>query len=193
MNLPNNVLLSECLRPAHTLLNFFLLACSLLLPSSIMAKTSDINQPLHIEADSVEIREQQGISIYKGHVTISKGSMLIKGQLIHITAKNNNMYDIKVEGEPARFKQLNDSDQEISAQSQKMTFSSESGILTMNEKAVLIQGQNQFTSEHIIYNTKKDIVQAGKAEDKSTTKEPERVSITIQPQAEKDTQSDRPE
>jgi lipopolysaccharide export system protein LptA len=191
MNLPDNVLSPDHFLSERMLLNIFLLACLLLTPIFSQAKTSDINQALHIEADSVEIREQQGISIYKGHVTINRGSMLIKGQLIQVTTKKNNMYVIKVEGKPARFKQLNDSNQEISAQSQKMTFSSESGILTMDKEAILIQGQNQFTSEHIIYNTRQDVVQAGKDEATSTT-EPERVSITIQPQPEKNNKNDQP-
>ena len=153
--------------------------------TTAFAKSSDIDQTLHIEADSVEIREQQGISIYKGHVNIRRGSMLIKGQLIHITNKDNEIYTIKIEGKPARFKQTNDNDQEISAQSQKMIFNSSTGILTMDNNAILIQGQNQFTSDHIIYNTKQDIVQAGKDNDNTAdtdeTAEPKRVSIIIQP------------
>jgi len=183
MNLPDKFLFSR----------YFLPACLLLIPAFAIAKISDATQVLNIEADSVEIREQQGISIYKGNVTISRGSMLIKGQLIHITSKKNNEFDIKIEGEPARFKQLNDSDQEVNAESEKMNFSSESGILTMNKKAILVQGENRFTSEHIIYNTKKDIVQAGKAEAASSTTKPERVSITIQPKQKQKTTADQPQ
>jgi len=183
MKLPDNFLL-----PAY-----FLQLCFLLMPALAVAKISDATQVLQIEADSVEIREQQGISIYKGNVSISRGSMLIKGQLIYITSKKNNEFFVKVKGKPAQFKQLNDNDQEISAQSQNMTFSSESGILTMDIKAVLIQQENKFTSEHIIYNTKKDIVQAGKTEKESGNKEPERVSITIQPQQKENTTTDQPQ
>ncbi len=183
MTLADNFLLSR----------YFLLSCFLFAPAFAIAKISDATQVLNIEADSVEIREQQGISIYKGNVTISRGSMLIKGQLIHITSQEDNEFIIKVEGLPARFKQLNDNDQAISAQSQKMNFSSESGILTMDKAAILIQGENKFTSEHIIYNTKKDIVQAGKTEEASSTTKPERVSITIQPRQKQNPTADQPQ
>ena len=188
MNLPNDLFLRRifCLR-------HFMLVSFMLTSSFALAKTSDQNQPLNIEADSVEIREQQGISIYKGHVNISRGSMLIKGQLIHITRKKNDTFIINVEGTPASFRQLNDSDEEVSAESQKMTFSSATGILTLDKQASLIQGQNQFTSEHIVYNTKQDIVQAGKDETATDTSEPKRVSITIQPKQENNTQHDQPQ
>ena len=185
MNLPNNLFILGRFRPCH-----LILACLLLSSPFTLAQTSDLNQALHIKADSVEIREQQGISIYKGHVSISRGSMLIKGQLIHITHKNNDTYIINVEGTPASFRQLNDNNEEVSAKSQKMTFSSATGILTLNKQARLIQGQNQFTSEHIVYNTKQDIVQAGNNEMTNDTSEPKRVSITIQPKQEKPTQQD---
>ena len=102
------------------------------------------------------------------------------------------MYIIDVEGKPARFKQLNDDEKEVSAQSQKMSYSSETGVLTLDNEAILIQGQNQFTSEHIVYDTKQDIVQAGKSDTPSSATEPERVSITIQPKQEKSTDLNQP-
>lgn len=172
-----------------------LLTCLTLWSTSTMAKTTDIGQALHIEADAVEIREQQGISIYTGHVTIHRGTMFLKGDLVKITTKENDIYIINIDGKPARFKQVNDNDIEVSAQSQHMSFSSETGILTMHKEAILVQGVNQFTSEHIVYNTQKDIVQAGKSVNNDTTtksKKPERVSITIQPKQEQDTAHEKP-
>lgn len=197
MNLPNNFFSTHYLSTGFLLADYFsakkngliifLLSCLLFMPALSTAKTSDADQVLHIEADSVEIRERQGISIYQGNVSISRGSMLIKGQLIHITRKKNNTFIIKVEGKPAQFKQLNDSNQQISAQSQHMTFASDSGILTLDKAAILNQGENKFTSEHIIYNTQQDIVQAGKNRQTPTdSSKPERVSITIQQPAKED-------
>jgi lipopolysaccharide export system protein LptA len=187
MNLPTKFFLAW-----RFMLHGALLGCLILTPALIQAKTADINQPLHIEADSVEIRERQGISIYKGNVSIRQGSMLIKGQLIHITSNSeNNSYIIKIEGAPARFKQLTSDDQEVHAQSEKIIFSSATGILTMDKGAVLVQGKNKFTGEHIIYHSREDIVQAGMGKHTSDTDKPKRVSITIQPKAEKKPRHDQ--
>ena len=155
----------------------------LLLSSSLcFARASDDDQPINIEADSVEIREQQGISIYRGSVKISRGSMIIKGELITIHNTPQGLEKIVVEGKPASFRQLTDMDEEISAQSLEMTYVASNGLLVMKKQAILVQKQNKFTSEHIIYDTRKDIVQAGENSTSGDSETPQRVTITIQPE-----------
>ncbi len=150
------------------------------------AKTSDTDQPVRIEADSVEINEQQGVSIYRGHVRISKGSMLIRGDLIHIHQADRGIEKILVRGQPANFRQLNDQEKEVSAQSREMTYNADSGILVMKKDAILVQSGNRFTSEHIVYDTRKDIVQAGRGESSVEEGDSPRVTITIQPKKDTD-------
>ena len=165
------------------LLSNCLLFCLLLLSLSVTAKSTDRDQPLHIEADSVEIRELEGISIYKGNVSINQGSIQIHGELIHIHTEQQGLQKILVEGQPATFKQLNDQDEEVSASSNKMTYEAGDGSLVLKEEAVLVQGKNRFTSDHIIYDTRQDIVQAGNENNSTSSDEPKRVTITIHPEA----------
>ncbi|MCW9012646.1 MAG: lipopolysaccharide transport periplasmic protein LptA [Gammaproteobacteria bacterium] len=174
MQLPNNF------KPPVLLLFLSLVTCS----QFAQAKTADAEQPLNIEADAVEMREQEGVSIYRGHVKISRGSMQILGELIYIHTTENKLKKIRVVGTPAKFRQLNDLDEEISAQSHEMEYQANDGVLILKEKALLIQKQNRFASEHIIYDTKKDIVQAGERNngDNATDSKPERVTITIHPE-----------
>lgn len=147
-----------------------------------LAKTSDREQPMHIEADSVEINELKGISIYRGNVVIRRGSTVIKGNLIHIYQKNNAIERITIEGTPASFRQLNDQDQEVLAESQNMEYQNTEGILVMKKKALLVQHNNRFSSDQIIYNVRKDIVQAGSESKNNTDNGGDRVTITIQPE-----------
>lgn len=153
----------------------------LIISTALSARTSDGEEPIHIEADSVEIRERQGVSIYRGNVRITRGSMRIDGDLIHIYSTPQGLDKIVVEGKPARFEQLNDQNQEISAQSLHMTYSADNGLLVMKQDAILVQKDNRFTSEHIIYNTRRDIVQAGEQDGPAKSGDRERVTITIQP------------
>lgn len=155
---------------------------ALLLTSlSAQARSSDADQPLTIEADSVEIREQEGISIYNGNVMIRRGSTVIKGEKIRIQQKQGQIDTITIHGQPATFSQLNDLDQTISAQSQRMNYQAQNGILTLDGEAVLIQHNNRFTSEHIVYNANKDIVHAGQKTNTHDEDTPKRVTITISP------------
>lgn len=150
------------------------------------AKMADAEQPLHIQAGSVEIREQEGISIYKDKVRISRGSMVIEGELIHIHAEKNRVKNIRVEGKPARFKQLNEQDEEVSAESQEMEYKASENKLILKKQAVLVQGKNKFTSDHIVYDTRQDIVQAGDPTQSSDSAASERVTITILPEEEEE-------
>lgn len=160
---------------------FFLLLA--LLSSSTYAKSSDQNAPLHIEADTVEMREREGTSTYTGNVKITRGSLKITGDRIFIQNKDGVLHLIKINGKPATFYQLNDLGEEISAESKKMEYQADSGMLDLKEQALLIKNLNRFSSQHIIYDTQKDIVKAGHDSSTSSPEQPPRVKITIKPKS----------
>lgn len=160
---------------------FFLLL--VLLSSSTFAKSSDQNSPLHIEADQVEMREREGTSTYTGNVKITRGSLKITGDKIFIQNKEGVLHLIKINGKPATFYQLNDLDEEISAESNEMEYQADSGMLDLKEEALLVKNLNRFSSQHIIYDTQKDIVTAGHDNGTSSPDQPPRVKITIKPKS----------
>ena len=159
------------------LINFALLSAS----PMAFAQAQDHQQALNIEADQLRIDEKNGRSTYSGHVKISRGSLLIKGDKVVLQSDNNNALKyVRVEGMPASFKQLNEQQQLISAQAQELVYRNISGILTLKKDAVLVQNKNTFRAEKIIYNTRTDVVQAGQNDGSATSKN-ERVFITIHP------------
>jgi lipopolysaccharide export system protein LptA len=173
-------------------LNKLILPLLLLTSPICAARNTDTDQPIQIEADTVEIREQEGISTYQGGVIITRGSMVIKGELIVIHSNPQGVEKIVVEGAPASFRQLNELGEDVSAQSLEMTYVAETGMLVMKRQAVLVQKQNKFTSEHIIYNTRQDIVQAGDQQGTGgKERTPQRVTITIQPPKEQPPEDSR--
>lgn len=167
--------------------SFFLLL--LFFNITAFAKSSDEKAALHIEADQVEMREKDSTSIYKGHVKITKGSLKITGSKIIINNKNGELHLIKISGKPATFFQLNDLDEEIIAESFQMDYLAKTGILELKEQALLVKSQNRFSSEHIIYDTQKDIVTAGHGDKTPDPEEKPRVKITIHPKKATDTEA----
>jgi len=158
--------------------------CAFTLHTHAWAKSTDNNAPVHIEADQMEMREKEDISIYTGDVEITKGSIKITGDKIYIKNKDGTLYSIKIDGSPATFYQLNDLNEAISAQSHKMKYLANEGRLELKKNAVLEKNKNRFSSEHIIYDTLKDIVKAGQnntGNSKSNGQPPPRVKITIHP------------
>ena len=58
-------------------LKLILIAASLGAPWAVMAMTGDREQPIHIEADSVDIDDKKGVSIYRGNVRMTQGSIVL--------------------------------------------------------------------------------------------------------------------
>jgi lipopolysaccharide export system protein LptA len=163
--------------------NNLALIALLVLSGNALAKTSDANQPIYIEADQVEIRDREGLSIYRGNVHITQGSLRINGDEIRIRNTDQGLQKVHVTGKPATLYQLTDKDQEIRAEGEEMEYLPKTSLLTLDRQAALTQGENRFTGEHIIYNTQTNVVKAGPRDAGTTdTAEPQRVTITIMPE-----------
>lgn len=147
----------------------------------LFAKTSDRDAPAYIEADQVEMHEHDNLSIYKGHVKITRGSIRITGDEVIIQNRDGKLEHIEVNGKPATFFQLNDLNEEVSAQSFQMIYLTENSMLELKQQALLVKNQNRFSSEHIIYDVHNDIVKAG-YDNKTNTDEQPRVKITLHPE-----------
>lgn len=171
------------MRRQNNSMNLLILLTLLVIPGAAIAKTSDAEQPIYIEADQVEIRDREGLSIYRGNVHIAQGSLRIYGNEIRIRTTDQGMQKVNISGKPATFFQLTDLNEEISAQGEEMEYQSKTGLLILDREAVLVQRDNRFTSEHIVYNTQTNVVKAGTDNQTSTPDStPPRVTITIMPE-----------
>lgn len=158
-------------------LNMFFLA--LLFSNQLLAQDNS-QQAIHIEADRAEMREQENISIYTGNVSISRGNIHISGDQVTIKSNATGALSfITVTGKPARFNQLNEQGEQVDAESQELIYQADSGLLELKVDALLSKGPNKFSSQHIIYDSKANIVKAGKDDIENNT-QPARVQITIQ-------------
>lgn len=164
----------------NKLLKKFVLVVLLAISGTAQTKTSDAEQPIHIEADQVEIRDREGLSIYRGNVHIVQGTLRIYGEEIRIHSNDQGLQKVHITGKPATFYQLTDLEEEISAQGEEMEYRAKENLLILDRNAVLVQRDNRFTSEHIVYNTQTNVVKAG-ANKETDTKTPPRVTITIMP------------
>ena len=152
-----------------------------LVSTPLFAQNTDKEAPIHIEADRVEMHERDDLSIYKGNVKITKGSIRISGDKILIKNSDGKLDHIKVNGTPATFFQLNDLNEEISAQSIEMKYLAKNSMLELKQQALLVKNQNRFSSEYIIYDAHNDIVKAGN-DNKTNSNEQPRVKITLHPE-----------
>ena len=153
-----------------------LFAFFLLVSSQGYSKTGDNQLPIEVEADSLEVHDNDNISIYSGNVKLTQGSLEIHSDLLTLYFDDNKVLTLmKMSGSPATFKQLNDSNLVITGQGMEMEYKESKSTLLLLDNAKLTQGADIIESNKIILNTNTNSVEAGSAEPDN------RVRMIIQP------------
>lgn len=165
---------------SNNTVNRLLTSLMLLLPFNAMALPEDTRKPIHISADTATRNDQTGITIYKGDVELSQGSMRITGQHIELRQTNNGVSAIIAKGGPAHFQQRPAKDKEIThAYGQTLDYNIKTKELNITGQAKVSQGSDSFSGNRIVYDMNNSTVKAfGDNQDQG-----QRVQMIIQPKA----------
>lgn len=152
-----------------------------------LALESDQYQPMYVEADAAELDEKQMTSLYIGHVEVTQGSLFIQADEVLVHHKPDRRAEkIIAIGQPVRYRQqLDDDPEEVKGRALRMEYEADREELTLIDEAVLIQGEDRFASDRIVYNRITDRVTAG-----SSAQGRERVKIRIEPESEPNPESE---
>lgn len=164
--------------------------CVALLAALFSAAAVAQTGPLSIDADSAELDEQRGVSIYSGDVRLSQGNLTLTGQQLSIRrVDGDDNIRAVMRGEPAVLTQSAQPGQAaVTATAGSMTYETASRRLLLEAGAELRRGEDVLTAERIEYNVDAQRMQAsGNGKD--------RVRITIPaptevPQSLQDTRPD---
>ena len=141
----------------------------------LFAYESDAKKPVFLESDSAKWDEESQKSTYRGNVIVTQGSMLLTGDLLIVTSKNDKINKMVITGEKATYKQKTRSGKIINGEAKKIEhFVDQAKIIFLN-KAVLTQSNNIVKSNKIIYKTDTENISAGDKKGKS------RVKMTLEP------------
>ncbi|MEE9494111.1 MAG: lipopolysaccharide transport periplasmic protein LptA [Gammaproteobacteria bacterium] len=155
-----------------------LVAC--LQPALSWALSSDRDKPMMIEADQAELDDREGVSIYRGNVKVTQGSMQLTGDEISVYSKDDEIQRIIIVGKPATYQQQPDGKtQSVRARALNMVYIANPESITLTREAEVEQDGNILRSERIVYNTATDHVSAGGNNSKG------RVRITLHPKKHK--------
>ncbi len=142
-----------------------------------MALSSDKDQPVSIEADSVDIDETKEIAIYHGNVILIQGSINLNATKVIVYNFQSDNAHIVATGNQVKFsQQQDDSPDLIKGRADKVEYGINSARLELTGKGSLVKGKNTFRNDRIIYDREKAIVKAG-----TSAKGKERVKIIIGP------------
>lgn len=134
------------------------LACLLLLlflPGGALALSSDKDEPIEIEADSAELDDKKRVTIYRGNVIVTQGTLLMKGDVFTVHYDEERELDYAtMDGNLAYYRQLPD-DSEVydEAWARRMEYYEEKGLVVLIRDAKVVQDGLEFTGERIEYDS----------------------------------------
>ena len=162
----------------HNKFSGYILGFVLLQAASVVhALESDRDQPIRIDADSVEINERTETSYYTGNVRLVQGSLKISADEVIVYLKQGDLQEIVIKGSPAQLEQIPDNRTEVvKSRARHMQYFANRQTLFLKQDAQVMQGGNLFRGDNIEYDTLTSTVRAKKdAGSKS------RVHTIIQP------------
>ena len=153
-----------------------------------LALPTDRDQPIHIQSDDAQLDDKQGVAVYTGSVVITQGSMKITGNKVTVTRAANGDVDVfTAVGNLAYYEQKPAVDKPI-VQAYGVTiqyFASQDRIVLI-DKAKVINDGNTSEGEKIVYDTVRQVVNAGRATGTKITAPHPRIDMVIQPKKKTD-------
>lgn len=147
--------------PNLILIHSIVVMSLLLFPSLSWAVKADATEPVLIDANSVTFNKSQGKAVYQGNVTIKQGTLEIRAASIEINAPNNKIISIVATGFPLTVQQRMDSGKLAKGSAKQMQYLVDKKRLILNGNAVLSQGNDKFSSNHIEFSTLTGALKAG--------------------------------
>ena len=167
----------------------FLLGLSAALGSaSAWALPTDRDQPIHIQSDDAQLDDKQGVATYKGNVIITQVSMKITGNTVTITRNATGDVDVfTAVGNLAYYEQKPAVDKPIvQAYGVTIQYFAAQNRIVLIDKAKVINDGNTSEGEKIVYDTVRQVVNAGRATGSKVTTPRPRIDMVIQPKKKSD-------
>ena len=144
------------------------------------AASADKDQPIEVEADSLEVRDNDNISIYSGNVRLVQGTLNVRSDklVIHFD-DDKNLVLMEMTGAPASFRQLDDDNKEMIGQADKLDYFEPKSLLVLKGNARFSNDGDLIESSMISINTENDNLKAASPEPDK------RVRVVIQPKGKK--------
>lgn len=159
-------------------LNYVIAVFLIFSSPSVLAYELDKNKPIFLESDSAKWDEDSQKSTYRGNVVVTQGSMLLTGDLLIVTSKNNEINNMVITGKKSTYKQKTRSGKIINGEAYKIRYFVDTSKIIFLNQAVLTQSNNVVRSNKIIYKVDSENITAGDKKGNS------RVKMTLEPKSE---------
>ena len=157
----------------------WLVLMAALASASAWGLKSDKQQPINIQADHADFRDNStannGTGTYSGHVIMSRGSISLTANKATVLMVNNELQSAELTGSPATFDQQPDEGERMHGVADQITYDAGKNQVDLVGHARVSQGVRLLSADVIHYNTETEHMTAKGASDDG------RVHLTIPP------------
>jgi lipopolysaccharide export system protein LptA len=153
-----------------------LLACFLAVFTAHAADRTE-DEPISINARSVEANDKTGTVIYNGNVVAEQGRLSIRADRVEIFSRNGKTERMRATGKPVKLRQASEGDiAEIQAEATRVDYHFSQRKIDMIGQVTLRRGEDLFTADVLHYDlNSKSLSAAGDEKNNG------RVQAVIQP------------
>ena len=119
------------------------------------AARNDADEPIRINARSVEANEKTGVAVYTGDVVAQQGRLSIHAERVEIRTRDRQTDFIRATGKPAKLHQQADEDiEEMQAEANRIDYHVTDKKLDMMGNVSVQRNQDRFTGDVLHYDLK---------------------------------------
>ena len=131
-----------------------LTALALLAALPARAEKADREKPVNLEADKVTVDDAKKVHVFEGNVTLTQGTLVIRGDRIVVTQDNDGFQKGVVFGKPARFKQKREGrDDYVEGEGLRIEHDAKTEKTEFFDKAYVKSGQDEVRGHYIQYDS----------------------------------------
>ena len=147
--------------PNHKTLLLLSALVAFYVPVSAHAEKSDRDQPINLEADSLQLDDLKQVNTFEGHVQLIQGTILIKSDKIVVTKSADGYQHLVATGTPASFRQRMEASAEYAeGYGETIEYDTRADLVDFLKNARVKRGQDEVMGDHITYNSKTEIFEA---------------------------------
>jgi lipopolysaccharide export system protein LptA len=158
----------------------------LLTVTGVYAEKADRSKPINIEADRVTVDDAKQISIFEGNVSLTQGTMLIRGDRMEVRQDKNGFKYGTAWGSLAYFKQKREGyDELIEGWAERIEYDGRADKVQLFNRAALKKVGDEVRGNYISYDVATELSQVlGGGTKAATPDNPNgRVRAVIQPKS----------
>jgi len=133
---------------------------------SANAERADRDQPVNVEADSVEIDDKKQEAVFSGSVVLTQGTLMLRADRIVVKQSESGFQSAVAHGKPAYFRQKREGfDDFIEGQAERLVYNGEAEKIELFIKAKLKRGGDEVRGAYISYNALTEFFEVNSGDD----------------------------